>query len=140
MRYPPAKRTRSTQSSPHFASSIEPGDKRRVVAACLQPLGEREHRVRRFAGIDQALRQVSRVVPAAAHRDSLVAERREPVEVIDAVRARNVEPASLAVEEVERLPDGAFPNVSPIWKVRVRIAPARSRSLPGVFTSEKSIC
>ena len=71
-------------------------------------LGEREHRVRRFAGIDQALRQIAGVVPAAAHRDSLVAERREPVEMIDAVRARHVEPAALAVEEVERLPDACF--------------------------------
>src|SRR6185369_12597760 len=37
--------------------------------------------------------------------------RREPVEMVDTVRSGNVEAASLAVEEVECLPDGLRPYV-----------------------------
>ena len=89
----------------------QPRDECGIFAARAQPLGEGEHRVRRFARIDDALREIARIMPAAAHADALVAERGEPVEVIDAVRAGDGEAAALAIEEVERLPDRGLPHV-----------------------------
>ena len=104
----------------------QPRDERRVAAASRAALGEREHRVGRLAGVDHALRQIARVVPPAAIDDALVAVRREPVEVIDAVRAGHGEAAPLAVEEVERFPDRVLPHVgADAERTRRRALPAR---------------
>ena len=83
----------------------EPGNKRRLGASVRELFGKGKHRVRPFTGIDEPLREVARVVPTAAHGDALAAERRKPVQMIDAVDTGHVKAAPVAVVEVECLPD-----------------------------------
>ena len=97
------------QSPPTFVD--ESLNKRAVSTLSRQRFGEREHCVRRLAGIDGTLRKIARVVPPSVHRDPLVAERGEPVAVIVVVDARNLDATSLAVEKVERLPDRSVPDI-----------------------------